>query len=267
MALLIGKKERIVTVSSTTITSSQTFCDLLTAMLAASENFATLISDLQTQINSTTDTKKVKIDSTDCEGYLGEKIISSDTVLVEVVTGADGCKQMKLNTAPPNISFPTGLIYEDVCKTDWTAITSYQTFVGVSGASSQVWQGNVEWSINKLGGIDIRGRIFINNMFVIMQSPTSSQAPQVASMKVWELPNIPCITNKIGNTTDYYGVNYMTYITVNQANAQSPLVFKLKRIGREFWIEMTTVKTSATGYGAGVVPLIEISFGGLKSIN
>lgn len=263
MALIPYTTQRTILKTTTTIAATGTFCDLMAAMLSASSNFATLLQDVQTQINNKQDTYQTKVNALDCPGFLADKFVSSSTIEVKPIPAVDGCEKLSFEIKTPTTGNPNAGILSDVCETAWTAITSYATFTGQSGLD-QVWQGSVEWSINKLGEIKLRGKANVSNFLVLMTGNKTMQSPQAIQNKIFELPNIPCIEDKIGNSSDYYGLNNATYPMIGSQD-QSVLLCHLKRIGRSFYIDLSSVRNNDT-YCNGTVD-IEISFGHLKSIN
>lgn len=269
MGLISSTKTKIIKSVTTAITATQTFCNLLDAILASMGRIRSTLVDLQTQINNGQDNKKTKVDVDDCEGFLSDKIGSSDTIEVTVTPAVNGCKVIKLNVKAPATTGTGGTLpnpYADACETAWTSLESsgYATFTTPSTALDRVWQGNVQWSINKVGEVKVRGKLFVNAAMIIMTSNTIAQSPQTSSQKIFQLPSSnQCLVDKIGSTSDYYGVNQVTYVSMTN---QVLITISLKRIGLEFWIDIQCVKNHLGEFAAGPANL-EIGLGSLKSIS
>lgn len=236
MGVLTPIKTRTLTQTVINFAEDATFCELITGILLSMSHTAATLADLQNQINNFQDTYKTKVNSTDCPGFLVDKFQSSATVEMEVLPEVAGCRKIQFNVIPGDPGDPpTGLT--DPCETPWTVITGYETFLATNAALNQVWQGNVSWSINKIGEIKLRGRAFLNNPFFIWTAiPNVLQAPALADQKIFELPNIPCIEDKIGATDDYYGDVLVSKINVG--STQYFAIVSLRRIGRAFWINI-----------------------------
>jgi hypothetical protein len=272
MAYLSFIKTRALTASVVNFTSDATFCQLITGIVSSMTTMNNNVVALQSQINGFQDTYQSKIDKDDCSGFLSDKFQSSETIEMKLVPGGTaGCQKIEFNIKGDNNSTPS--IGFDPCETSWTSIPNYEIldpykFLPGTGTPSQSWQGDVKFSINKIGQVGLKGKCFIIGSFFGFQKsvPLGGGIASNISQKVFTLPSNACLDGKLDNTNDYYGLNTIAVSKITPSGGGvvgGTIGLNLFRVGREIWVQMDRINiTPGTTYFD-----FELQFGGLKALN
>ncbi len=275
MGLLQAVRKKIYSVTTSVLTDPL-LCELINAL---NDNIAKLfsaIADLQSQLNSGLDSLKVKVqDSDNCPGFLKDKLVNSDTITIQEVD-TNGCKTLKFNVVPAASTgtSPTPLLVS-ACKTNWTAQTSYEILQGDwqvnPGVPNKQLQGDVEWSIDELSKVHLRGKVFANGAYFYFDI---NDEWNKRTALIFELPAEQCLKDLLDNTSDNYGANLIIngkYAPGSGANQNQFAPWKmhteLYRVGRSFYVDFRQLESVAALAGHAVYYDIVIAFGHLKSIN